>query len=152
MLVETAGPRYLIHAGPHLMAKEFCYFQILIVKTAIHHFSVNNYYYYSNIIFFTRRGIGQSSQLIQVLLVLASCCVFGKQSQPSIMCHTQSKLWLSFSSNLRIQFAEFLHKHYLYALVYSTYEPVSVYGTVSFYYYVKLITRNNTIFSSSLFV
>jgi hypothetical protein len=42
--VETAGPRYLIHAGPHLMAKEFCYFQILIVKTAIHHFSVNNHF------------------------------------------------------------------------------------------------------------
>ena len=37
MLVETAGPHYLIHAGPHLMAKEFRYFQILIVKTAIHH-------------------------------------------------------------------------------------------------------------------
>ena len=100
MLVETAGPRYLIHAGPHLMAKEFRYFQILIVKTAIHHFSVNNYVSFSflqsmasltikrtrkHIIFFTRRGIGQSSQLIQVLLVLASCCVFGKQSQPSIM-------------------------------------------------------------------
>jgi len=26
MLVETAGPRYLIHAGPQLMAKEFRYF------------------------------------------------------------------------------------------------------------------------------
>lgn len=135
MLVETAGPRYLIHAGPHLMAKEFRYFQILIVKTAIHHFSVNNYLLPNgDIIFFTIRGIGQSSQLIQVLLVLASCCVFGKQSQPSIMWHTQYKLWLSFSSNLRTQFAEFLHKHYLYALVYSTYEPVSVYGTVFSYF------------------
>lgn len=42
--------RYSIDAGPHLMAKEFRYFQILIVKTAIHHFSVNNYVFY-NILF-----------------------------------------------------------------------------------------------------
>lgn len=42
MLVETAGPRYLIHAGLHLIAKEFCYFQILIVKTVIDHLSDSN--------------------------------------------------------------------------------------------------------------
>jgi len=80
MLVETAGPRYLIHAGPHLMAKEFRYFQILIVKTAIHHFSVKDHD--KHILFFTIRGIGQSSQLIQVLFVLASCCVFGNSRSP----------------------------------------------------------------------
>lgn len=43
MLVETARPRYLIHAGPHLMAKEFCskliYFHIsldYIIINTIH--------------------------------------------------------------------------------------------------------------------
>jgi len=38
--------------------------------------------------------------------------------------------WHFFSSNLWSVFAEFLYKSSLYALVYSTSEPVSVFSTV----------------------
>jgi len=37
----------------------------------------------------------------------------------------------SYSINLQGQLAEFLNKYSLFALVYSTYEPVAVYGTVN---------------------
>jgi len=35
MLVDTAEPRYIIQGGLHLIAKEFRYFKILTLNTAI---------------------------------------------------------------------------------------------------------------------
>jgi len=51
--------------------------------------------------------------------------VFLVNSRCARFCDTILR-WFLISSNLWEQFAEFLNKHYLIALVYSTYEPLSV--------------------------
>ena len=60
--METAGPRYLIHAGPHLMAKEFRYFQILIVKTVIHH-RISQEHFFKKITFFIQMALDRVHNL-----------------------------------------------------------------------------------------
>jgi len=66
-----------------------------------------------------------------MILIIADSCVFSKQSGPPIMYPPPdiefNQVWWSFlSPNLWRVFAEFLNKSSLYALVYSTSEPVSV--------------------------
>jgi len=73
--------------------------------------------------------------------MIAQRCVFSKQSGPPILWHPLNLItfksnikiskiskykWYLFSPNLWGYFAEFLNNFSLYALVFSTYEPVSV--------------------------
>ena len=64
---------------------------------------------------------------------LAKIGVLGKQLHVLILCHLQLvSLRSPLSSKLRAHFAEFLRDSSLYALVYSTCIPVSVWGTVMY--------------------
>ena len=101
----------------------FCYLRILIVKTAIHQRFI--------LIFFGLKLILMALGKIQHLynIVIQQMPVFQVNSCGFRFCVTNLH-WSCLLSNVRTQFAEFLTQYYLYALVFSTYEPVSVQGTV----------------------
>jgi hypothetical protein len=80
-------------------------------------------------------ALGKIQHLYNISYI-ADACVLGKQLWLPILCHPHYNQFIiklveqgsSLLSNVRTQFAEFLMHYYLYALVFSTYRPVSVLG------------------------
>ena len=65
----------------------FRYLRILIVKTVIDQFFKLQMFSISKHLVAISPDIGQESQPIQPRLVLAGCCVLGKQLHSPILCH-----------------------------------------------------------------
>jgi hypothetical protein len=63
------------------------YLRILIVKTVIYQFFKLRLYAINTQPVTLSSDIGQESQPIRPRLVLAGCCVLGKQLHPPILCH-----------------------------------------------------------------
>ena len=120
------GSRYAIRAGRNLPDKEFRYLRTVIVTAAVYR-GFDQELAPHQLTFRHRAGVTPYTSSYD----LAKCCVFNKQSLPPILCHPQPVAWswVSLIPKLREHFAEFLNHSSLNALVYSTFPPVSVWGT-----------------------
>ena len=120
--------RYAIRAGRNLPDKEFRYLRTVIVTAAVY-WGFDSKLAPLLLTFQHRAGVRPYTSSCD----FAEPCVFDKQSLPPGLCHpkTLACLGVTLLPKLRVQFAEFLQRSSLNALIFSINLPVSVYGTVT---------------------